>query len=174
MQKHINTLQDVFRKIVKQVMEWYEPRFRRITMSHDTSGNPAELVGRDGTICYRKEGGSCVELGAGSAGWELTDETPWGASTAYVLTDYVAPTTPNTYSYECTTAGTSAGTEPIWPTIAETTVNDGTVVWTCKSVRAKLTEAHDIDMQGEIITTSDGADLTFSVKTGKAFVFVKV
>ena len=73
MRQHINPLQDIIRKIVRQVVEWYEPRFRRITMSHDTSGNPAELVGKDGVICYRKEGGSCVELGSG-AGDSLWEE----------------------------------------------------------------------------------------------------
>jgi len=40
-------------------------------MSHDTDNNPAELVGVDGTICYRKGGGSCVELGGGESLWEL-------------------------------------------------------------------------------------------------------
>ena len=56
-------------------MNWYEPRFRRITMSHDVSGNPAELVGKDGIICYTKEGGSCVELGSGAGDslWEQED-----------------------------------------------------------------------------------------------------
>lgn len=53
-------------------MNWYEPRFKRITMSHDVSGNPAELVGRDGLIYYRKEGGALVELGSGAGDslWE--------------------------------------------------------------------------------------------------------
>ena len=66
MRQHINNLQDIIRKIVRQVMHWYEPHFGRITMTFDTSGNPAELIGSDGIICYRKEGGSCVELGSGS------------------------------------------------------------------------------------------------------------
>lgn len=61
------------RKIIRQVLDWSEPRFKRITMSHDASGNPAELVGADGTICYRKEGGSCVELGGGESLWEEQD-----------------------------------------------------------------------------------------------------
>ena len=72
MQPHINPLQDIIRKIIRQVMDWAEPRFKRITMSHDASNNPAELVGRDGIICYRKAGGSCAELGSGAGDslWE--------------------------------------------------------------------------------------------------------
>lgn len=143
-------------------------------MSHDTTGNPAELVGRDGIICYRKEGGVCVELGGGSAAWELTDEDAWDATTAYVLTDYVAPTTPNTHSYECIIAGTTAGTEPVWPTTNELTIVDGGVTWACKGIRSKLVEAHDIDLQGMALTTSDGADWIAEVGVTKAFVFRKV
>ena len=43
-------------------------------MSYDSSNNPAELVGVDGTICYRKEGGSCVELvtSTGESVWDIT------------------------------------------------------------------------------------------------------
>ena len=171
---HINSLQDIIRKIVRQVLDWYEPRFRRITMSHDTSDNPAELVGRDGTICYRKGGGSCEELGTGGgASWELTTDDTWTATTAYVLTDYVEPTTPNTHSYECIVAGTTAGTEPIWPTTDELTVVDGTVTWACKSVRAKLTTANDIDIQGKAIVTSDGSDWVAKVGVGHSFVLEK-
>lgn len=64
--------------------------------------------------------------------------TYWAATTAYSLTNYRCPTTPNGYAYECTTAGTSGGTEPTWPTTVGNTVNDGTVVWTCRSVTITL------------------------------------
>lgn len=42
-------------------------------MSYDAEDNPAELVGIDGTICYRKGGEACVELGGGGGAglWEL-------------------------------------------------------------------------------------------------------
>lgn len=47
-------------------------RLKKITMSYDASNNPAEFVGVDGKICYRKGGGECVEIGGGAAGlWEL-------------------------------------------------------------------------------------------------------
>ena len=55
----------------------------------------------------------------------------WVAATAYALLDYVQPTTPNNnFTYRCTTAGTSGGSEPTFPTTAGGTVNDNTVVWT--------------------------------------------
>lgn len=55
----------------------------------------------------------------------------WAADTAYVLNDYVQPSTPNNnFTYRCTTAGTSDSSEPTWPTTAGGTVNDNTVVWT--------------------------------------------
>lgn len=69
------------RKIVRQVIDWGEPRFKRITMSHDASNNPAELVGIDGTICYRKEGGSCVELGSSTSLWTVEDVGAYPAIT---------------------------------------------------------------------------------------------
>lgn len=54
----------------------------------------------------------------------------WQASTAYSLGDKVNPAATNGYYYKCTTAGTSGGTEPTWPTANGGTVSDGTVVWT--------------------------------------------
>jgi len=73
MQPHINHLIDVVWTIIRRKLEWSEQRFKRITMSHDASNNPAELVGVDGIICYRKGGGECVEIGdgAGAGLWEL-------------------------------------------------------------------------------------------------------
>lgn len=105
--------------------------------------------------------------------WGITTDDTWHSTTAYGLTDYVEPSTPNSHTYECTIAGTTAGAEPSWPTTDELTVADGSVTWTCKSVRAKLETANDIDMQGKTITTSDAEDLKFSVRTGQSFVFTK-
>ena len=74
MQSHINELQDIVRKIVRQVLEWSEVRFKRITMSHDASDNPAEVYGANGKIYYRKEGGTGVELGGSEQSlWEVSD-----------------------------------------------------------------------------------------------------
>jgi hypothetical protein len=58
----------------------------------------------------------------------------WQPGVAYTTSDYVIPTTPNGRVYRVTTAGTSGGTEPTWPTTAAGTVTDGgTLVWTEQS-----------------------------------------
>jgi len=51
-------------------------------------------------------------------------------STAYALGAKVKPAATPLYIYQCTTAGTSAGSAPTWPTTVGATVTDGTVVWT--------------------------------------------
>lgn len=56
----------------------------------------------------------------------------WTASTAYVLDTIRRPTSDNGFVYVVTTAGTSSGTQPTWPTTAGSTVTDGSVVWTCQ------------------------------------------
>lgn len=70
-----------------------------------------------------------------------TDILPmWVLSTAYVLNQRAQPTTPNGYVYSCTTAGTSSATEPTWPTSINSTVADGSAVWTCVSTKHEITE----------------------------------
>jgi hypothetical protein len=59
----------------------------------------------------------------------------WTASKAYAVGNLVRPTVAQlerTLYYECTTSGTSAGSEPNWPTSPGQTHHDGTVVWTCR------------------------------------------
>jgi len=67
---------------------------------------------------------------------DACDETvgdTWTQNTAKSLGDFAVPTTGNTLnrSYECTTAGTTGGTEPA-------TTNDGSVVWTCRDGRRRI------------------------------------
>ncbi len=75
------------------------------------------------------------------------DYATWTASTAYTagaasaLFSFVIPTTPNTYCYECTTAGTSHTVEPVtWGTTPGGTTSEGggTVVWTCRNYLAPI------------------------------------
>lgn len=54
----------------------------------------------------------------------------WTASATKALNNTVNPTVPNGYFYTCSTAGTTGTAEPTWPTTANATVTDGTVVWT--------------------------------------------
>lgn len=65
--------------------------------------------------------------------YEGVDPSAWAATTAYSLGDAARPTTRNGFVYEVTTAGTSAGSEPTWPTTAGNTVTDDSVVWTCRT-----------------------------------------
>ena len=55
----------------------------------------------------------------------------WAANTAYVVGDVVRATTlqPTGLVFECTVAGTSASTQPSWPTDIGSTITDGGVTW---------------------------------------------
>jgi hypothetical protein len=55
----------------------------------------------------------------------------WVTGTAYVVGDVVRPSTGNTHLYMATVAGTSAGSEPTWNTVAgkDNAATDGTIVW---------------------------------------------
>lgn len=59
----------------------------------------------------------------------------WAATTAYAEGDFLVDTG---RVYECTTAGTSGGTEPTWPTTTGDTVTDGTAEWTDRGVFAAV------------------------------------
>lgn len=70
--------------------------------------------------------------------FEAVNPDAWSASTEYSLDSAVRPSVDrNGFTYQCTTAGTSGASEPVWPTTAGQTVTDGTACWTahvCKSV----------------------------------------
>ncbi len=59
----------------------------------------------------------------------------WAASTAFSVGDIRRATASQASGlwFRCTTAGTSAGSEPSWPTDIGSTVADNTVVWTAIS-----------------------------------------
>jgi len=59
----------------------------------------------------------------------------WASSTAYAVGDRVVPASANGFVYEATVAGTSAGSEPSFPTTISNTVTDGGVTWKCVSAR---------------------------------------
>lgn len=64
-----------------------------------------------------------------------SDDGPWLAGTSYsqgTLRMPVNPPATQRYRYEATTGGVSGTTEPVWPTTINGTVQDGTVVWTCR------------------------------------------
>ena len=59
----------------------------------------------------------------------------WAASTAFSVGDIRRATTSQASGlwFRCTTAGTSASSEPSWPTDIGSTITDNTVVWTAIS-----------------------------------------
>lgn len=65
-------------------------------------------------------------------------------SHAYVLGDWILV---STHVYECTTAGTSAGTAPTWKTDG-TATTDGTVVWADRGVFAAVADT-DYEVRAE-------------------------
>lgn len=55
--------------------------------------------------------------------------TQWAATTAYTVGQIVRPTTGNAHVYRAIVAGTSAGSQPTWPTVSGQTVVDSGVTW---------------------------------------------
>lgn len=58
----------------------------------------------------------------------------WAATTAYAVGARVKKVSSPTHIHVCTVAGTSAGSEPTWPTTIDATVTDGTVTWKCETL----------------------------------------
>lgn len=92
------------------------------------------------------------------AGWLPLGDGPgllmtWSATTAKVANAWAKPLAAANGSisllFQCTTAGTTAGSEPTWPTSAGGTVTDGTVVWTARAA-SELPE----DIQEAAIVTA--------------------
>jgi len=78
-------------------------------------------------------GGASAPTNADDVFFNDKNAPNWAASTAYTLGQIRSPlATGNGFFYEVTTAGTSAATEPTWPTVVGNTVADGTVTWTCR------------------------------------------
>jgi lambda family phage minor tail protein L len=59
----------------------------------------------------------------------------WAATTSYAVGAIVRATAVQDFGlvFKCTTAGTSGGTQPTWPTLLDSTVVDGSVTWTAIS-----------------------------------------
>lgn len=63
--------------------------------------------------------------------WTYYTQTLRANSTGYDLGDYMVLATNSQVRYQCTTAGTSASSDPgTWPTTLGNTKTDGTVIWT--------------------------------------------
>lgn len=69
---------------------------------------------------------------------EPTAPGTFQASTAYTLNQRIRPTTPDGFQYRCTTAGTTAGTEPSWNNNPGVTTTSGTAVFTCIDIEEAI------------------------------------
>ena len=133
----------------------------QLTHNTDQSDNPQDFTLYLGSNASGKQLEANSNPGVDDITLTPTDTLDdWAATTAYTLGNRVEPTTPNTYKYECTTAGTSGGSEPTWPTSAiGDTVVDGTCVWTLVGKRHEITEITLALSSGALGTNTAGAAL---------------
>lgn len=86
-------------------------------------------------------------------------------TTPYALGAAIKPATPNGYYYRVTTAGTSGGTIPTYPTVIGQTVTDGAVVYTTAGKEA-VAAGVDYDVTGSgifVYSTSTGGGEVWTV-----------
>lgn len=88
----------------------------------------------------------------------------WAASTAYSLGAVRTPTAPNGYVYTVTTAGTSAASQPTWPTTIGATVTDGGVTWTCSAEQDLTTEYKLASSEAGLTAAVAGAGLSLGTQ----------
>lgn len=73
----------------------------------------------------------------------------WAGSTTYSVGDRVAAISSPGIQAKCTTAGTSSGAEPAWPTTLDSTITDGGVTWTIEAGAKGLTPIYTTGGLGE-------------------------
>jgi hypothetical protein len=82
--------------------------------------------------------------------------TTWAASTAYAVGDVVRPTAGNNHLYRCIVAGTSAGSQPTFPTVNGQTVADNTVTWAEIGRGICIIDADNVQWPSSTITARYG------------------
>ncbi len=74
----------------------------------------------------------------------------WVAGATFAVGATIIPLASNGYVYQCTQAGTTGSSEPVFPTALQSTVTDGGVIWTCSATIAPLlTVGQTVTVQGE-------------------------
>lgn len=96
-------------------------------------------------------------------------------TTAYALNAYIVPASSNGYYYKVTTAGTSGGSVPTYPTTIGATVTDGTAVYTCmgkitlvKDTDYTVTAAGLVISSAASITDGEVGQIDYTKKAGNA------
>lgn len=99
-----------------------------------------------------------------------TAANSWGTSransTAYAVGDVVRPATGNGFVYQATSAGTTAGSIPTYPTTIGQTVADGGVTWVCAGRGVLVVDAADPVWTTSNPGTLAGSHLLFYKDTG--------
>lgn len=134
----------------------------QLTHETDLSDNPQDFVLYFGSTNDERQLQANSNPGVDNIEITPTNQlAEWVASTAYSLGDRIEPTTPNTFVYECTTAGTSDSGEPTFPTGAiGDTVADNTVIWTLVAARHEITEIKVATTSGGLPGATPGAAMS--------------
>jgi len=104
--------------------------------------------------------------------YEGCDPPAWEDTTVYNIGDAVRPATRAGYAYECTTGGTSGGSEPSFGTTPTGTTNDNGVVWTCRNNYALVSGSlAPTDFTGPVNGDVSGRKITLTAKNALAVIF---
>lgn len=128
----------------------------------DLSDNPQDFQLWFGSNTAGRQLQTTTNPGTNNITLTPTDILPqWTATTAYALGYMVEPATPNGFRYTVTVAGTSAASEPTWPTSGiGSTVVDGTVTWALSSATHEPTEIKLASTAGGLPGATAGAALS--------------
>lgn len=78
--------------------------------------------------------------------WRILADANPATGKSWALTSievYSVATSGNGFIYECTSAGTTGASEPVWPTAIDETVVDGGAIWTCRLNRLRVNVVFD-------------------------------
>lgn len=97
-----------------------------------------------------------------------TSTAKWAASTAYNTTgvEIIPLAAQNGYTYKVTVSGTSASSEPTWPTSIGSTIVDGTVTWICVRTSQYMSYRGIENWYGHLWKFVDGINVHNSAANG--------
>lgn len=140
MQWYLNALSNAFGSEVgggAPNIDWLSDDIRMALLTSAYTPNLAAHDFFDDVVANEISGTGYTAGGVALASKTITETAAnswavaWAASTAYTLGRIVRPTTGNGFLYRSTGAGSSAASEPTWPTTIGATVVDSGVTWTC-------------------------------------------
>jgi hypothetical protein len=137
-------------KAMNKEMDWDSDAWKltlhtsTYTPNLDTHAYVSDLTNELGTAGNYTAGGYAMTMIAPA----YTAANSWGTSransTAYALGDVVRPASGNGFLYVATTAGTSGGSLPTYPTVVGQTVVDGGVTWSNVGSGIIVLDANDV------------------------------